>query len=126
MVGFYFLSQSILCKSGKFSINGDRALLIPKTNLINIDYIRFIAQPYFRVLAKTKGRVIEGKKNEYTKLQPQMLENLQIPIPIDNNGDFDLQIQQAIAKKYTTIEQMKLKAIDALKRIIESTIKITE
>lgn len=27
-----------------------------------------------------------------------MLENLQIPIPIDNNGDFDLQIQQAIAK----------------------------
>lgn len=78
------------------------------------------------MLAKTKGRVIEGKKNEYTKLQPQMLENLQIPIPIDNNGDFDLQIQQAIAKKYTTIEQMKLKAIDALKRIIESTIKITE
>ena len=116
----------IFILSGKFSINGDRALLIPKTNLINIDYIRFIAQPYFRVLAKTKGRVIEGKKNEFTKLQPQMLENLQIPIPIDNNGDFDLQIQQAIAKKYTTIEQMKLKAIDALKRIIESTIKITE
>lgn len=114
----------IFILSGKFSINGDRGLLLPLNDNINLEYIRYIAQPLFRLLAQTKGRVIEGKKNEYTKLQPYMLEEIQIPIPVTKTGQYDLDAQSAIVSRYNKIQNIKADTIDMLKRIISAQVKI--
>ena len=112
----------IFILSGKFSINGDRALLIPKVDNLSLEYIRYIAQPIFRSLAR--GRIIDGKKNEYTKVYPSMLNGIYIPIPIKEDGSFDLEAQEKIAKKYKLVEDGKKQALDYLKTIKNCIIKV--
>jgi len=48
-----------------------------------------------------------------------------IPIPIKKDGTYDLEEQQRIAKKYQNIESKRSEAIDMLKRIINTQVKIT-
>ena len=112
----------IFILSGKFSINGDRALLIPKVDNLSLEYIRYIAQPIFRSLAR--GRIVDGTKNEYTKVYPSMLEGIYIPIPIKEDGSFDLEAQKKIAKKYKLVEDGKKQALDYLKTIKNCIIKV--
>ena len=82
---------------GKFSINGDRALLKPKSELIDLDFCRFVLEPKFR--REAVGRRVDGKKNEYTKLSPEKCLGISFNIPIDINGEIDLVQQQRLAKK---------------------------
>jgi type I restriction enzyme M protein len=100
---------------GKFSINGDRGLLIPKTNKIDIDYIKFVLEPILRGLAK--GRKGDNGGDEFTKVYPTMVESVVIPIPIHLNGEPNLDEQQAIAEKYIKIEKIKSLLAIELKKI---------
>ena len=99
----------------QFSINGDRGLLIPKSNRIDIDYIKFILEPILRALAK--GRKGDRGGDEFTKVYPSMVENVTVSIPILSNGDFDLEAQQTIAEKYKRIEEIKILLSSELKKI---------
>lgn len=94
----------------QFSINGDRGLLFPKVKTINIDYVKFILEPILRSLAK--GRKGDMGGDEFTKVYPSMVENVRIPIPVEQDGSFSIQIQQDIADKYLKIEEIK----DAIRR----------
>ncbi len=98
---------TIMIIDGKFSINGDRGILVPAGNRVDIDfdYIKYVLEPVLRDLAK--GRKDIDGKDEFTKLYPSMLNDVKIPIPIEDDGSPDLSAQQEIAKTYLLIDQIK-------------------
>ncbi len=89
----------------KFSANGDRGILIPKYDDLDLDYIKFILEPTLRKLAK--GRKGDNGEDEFTKVYPSMVEKVIIRIPVLENGNLDLKTQKEISKKYLIIEQIK-------------------
>jgi len=104
----------------RFSINGDRGLMVPKTDKIDIDYIKFILEPELRALAK--GRKGDKGGDEFTKVYPSMVGSVTISVPILPNGDFDIEAQQYIAEKYNKIEEIKALLLSELKRIRDFSI----
>jgi type I restriction enzyme M protein len=107
---------------GKFSANGDRGVLIPKTDKLDLDYLKFTIEPILREL--TKGRKGDKGKDEFTKVYPSMVEDVTINIPILSNGKLDLKTQQEIAQKYQKIEEIKLSITDELEKIENLTIRL--
>lgn len=104
----------------KFSINGDRGLLLPLTENLDILYLKYILQPIFRRLAK--GRKGDRGTDEFTKLYPSMIADVQIPFPVDVNGNISLTDQQKIANSYAIIEQYKREILEKLNTILEQKI----
>ncbi len=91
---------------GKFSMNGDRGILLPKEGVdIDLEYLRYALQPVLRGLAK--GRKGDRGKNEFTKVPVAMLKKVSISIPVDGAGDYDVEAQKAQLKKYKTIETLE-------------------
>lgn len=101
--------------SDKFSINADRGLLVPRFKTIDISYMKWVLEPQLRELAK--GRLGDRGKNEFTKVYPSMVESISIPIPVDGDGEYDLQKQNEVALLYTTVEQFKSKLSGDLERL---------
>lgn len=90
---------------GKFSINADRVVFVPKIENINLDYVKNILEPILR--NKNKGRKGLKGKNEFTKLTPKMIEEQLIPIPYNRYGEVFEEKQKAISDKYKTIDMIK-------------------
>lgn len=106
---------------GRFSINGDRGVLIPKIPEIDILYLRYILEPIFRKLAK--GRKGDHGEDEFTKLYPSMIENINVPLPVDENGEISVKLQKEIASAYLAVEQYKQEILDKLDAILNQQIK---
>jgi Type I restriction modification DNA specificity domain. len=108
----------------KFSINGDKGLLLPKNDREDLDlyYLKYILEPVFREMAK--GRKGDNGVDEFTKLYPSMLEEIMVPVPIDENGEISLILQIEIAKKYKMIFETTNDVIANIRRVIEQKIKI--
>jgi hypothetical protein len=120
------LAGYLMYHDGKFSITNHRGILIPNCNLDNIDlqYIKIILEPIFR--KNIKGRLgLEGK-NEYTTLSKDMIKNIQetIPIPVDDNGLYDLEKQKEIAQKLENINLIKKKILQELEILINIEVVI--
>ena len=115
---------TILVLDGKFSINGDRGVLIPKDDRtdIDLDYMKFTLEPLFRDLAK--GRKGDNGEDEFTKIYPSMLKDIMVPIPVDEYGSIDLYAQKEIAAKYLAIEQSKDEVISKLDALIQQKIEL--
>ncbi len=101
--------------TGRFSINGDRGLLIPKTGNIDIQYLRYILEPAFRLLAK--GRKGDNGEDEFTKLSSSMIKDVPVPLPINADGSICLEEQHNIASRYDFIEKMKAEIVEKKDRI---------
>lgn len=99
----------------KFSANGDRGILIPKYNELDLDYVKFALEPILRKLAK--GRKGDNGEDEFTKVYPSMVESVVIKIPVFKNGIYDIEKQKEIAKKYLMIEQIKVSIEEELTKI---------
>jgi type I restriction-modification system DNA methylase subunit len=111
----YGNSGHILKRTGKFNIGRNNCGLRAKSKLIDLDYIRFIAQPIF----------IENVKGEKQKSLPQtIVKDIKVPIPITAKGKFDLESQKEIAEKYQKIENIKQAIDDELCKIKNSTIEL--
>lgn len=108
----------------KFSINGDRGLLLPKDDRKDLDlyYLKYILQPMFREMAK--GRKGDNGVDEFTKLYPSMLEEIMVPIPVDENGEISLMLQREIAQKYKMIFETTNDVIGNIRRVIEQRISL--
>lgn len=112
-----------------FSVNGDRCVLtINKLYKDKIDllYLKYYLEPIFR--SNKKGRIGDNGKNEFTKLNSTMIKklNIKIPIPIKENGEFDLEKQKEIANKYKQIEEIKKGLIEKIQDILDIKIKPSE
>lgn len=108
--------------SDKFSINADRGLLKPKKGNINIKYIKHKLEPVLRKIAK--GRKGERGDDEFTKVYPSMIECIKIPIPINEQGEFDILAQKEMVKKVVFIEEIKKKVEDDKKRINDLNVSV--
>lgn len=115
---------TMLILDEKFSINGDRGILIPKDSRedLDFDYIKFVLEPIFRDIAK--GRKGDNGEDEFTKLYPSMISEIMIPVPIDTNGNIDLSAQKQIALKYLTVQQCKQEAVEKFNTLINLKICI--
>jgi len=109
--------------NGKFSINGDRGILIPKEKDINIKYIQFVLQPILRDLAK--GRKGEKGKNEFTKVSLSAIKEVEIPLPVKKDGTIDADRQAEISRKYEKIEDVRRKLIEDYEKIKDMKIDIS-
>ena len=115
---------TILVIEGKFSINGDRGILVPKDGRTDLDfeYMKYVIQPVFR--ERAKGRKGDNGEDEFTKLYPSMLNDVMIPVPVDRERNVDLQAQQDIAKRYFSAEQCKRDVIEKLDALIAQRIDL--
>jgi len=93
--------------NGKFSFNADRGLLKPLKDKVNITYVKNIIEPILRDLAK--GRKGEKGQDEFTKVYPSMIEDVEIKMPIDGNGELDIDSQNSIVEKILFTEEIKSK-----------------
>jgi restriction endonuclease S subunit len=94
----YGNSGHILKREGKFNIGRNNCGLRPLSNLIDLDYFRFVAEPIF----------IENVKGEKQKSLPQtFVKEIEIPVPVKESGGFDLLTQQRIAEKHRKVENIK-------------------
>lgn len=109
--------------SGSFSYTNIVGIMIPNKkvdfSMISLDYIKCYLEPIFR--SNRKGRMGINGKNEYTKLNSTMIKklNIQIPIPIKDNGEFDLGKQEEMAQKYDTISSIKTDIYKQVKELIQ-------
>jgi type I restriction enzyme S subunit len=108
---------------GKFSATGHKGILTLKSNNIDIDYVKFILEPILRDLAK--GRKGDKGSSEYTNVASSVVENAIIRIPTLHNGDFDLEAQQEIARKYKKIEEIKVTLQNEFTKIQNISINIS-
>jgi len=106
----------------KFSINGDRGILLPKREDIDIQYLKYILQPIFRQLAK--GRKGDKGADEFTKLYPSMIESVKVPLPIKDDGSIDLTTQQEIAKTYVAIDKYRSEIIGKIRGLKEQQVLV--
>lgn len=98
----------VFYRKGKFSLSEKVRPLIIKEDyrdFLNPEFLKFVIEPIFR--NNRKGRLGENEKNEYTKLYINMIEDIEIKIPINKDGVFDLEKQNQIVSKYKAIEEMK-------------------
>lgn len=110
-----------------FSVTCHRGVLEPKEGVdfsnIDLKYIKFVLEPIFR--KRKKGREGDLGKNEYTSLKPIAIKKMEdtIPIPIKEDGSYDLEKQKELANKYEQIENIKTELknkIDELTNIVVS------
>lgn len=115
---------TILILDGKFSINGDRGILVPKNGRqdLDFDYMKFTLEPIFRELAK--GRKGDNGEDEFTKLYPSMLREVMVPIPVDGKGNISLSLQKEIAQKFTSAQSSQKEIIEKLDALISQKITI--
>ncbi len=105
---------TILILDGRFSINGDRGILLPKDDRtdLDFDYMKFILEPIFREMAK--GRRGDNGEDEFTKLYPSMLEDVMIPVPVDQDKHISLEAQKSIAKNILRFSNARKKPLKNL------------
>ena len=115
---------TILILNGKFSINGDRGILVPKNGRqdLDFDYMKFTLEPIFRELAK--GRKGDNGEDEFTKLYPSMLSDIMVPIPVDCKGNISLLLQKEIAQKFISVQNSQKEIIEKLDALISKKISM--
>lgn len=103
------LAGYIMYHNEKFSLTCHRGILLPTDKCVDIDlrYIKYVLEPIFR--RRKKGREGDLGKNEYTSLKPIAIKRMKdtIPIPVKENGIYDIQKQRELADKYEQIENVK-------------------
>ncbi len=104
--------------SGKFSVNYDRGILIPTNPDINVKYVKYVLEPKLRKLAV--GRRDASGSDEFTKLYLSTIQEQEIIVPISNNGDISVELQNELITEFDFIDDLKNELsniIDELKEI---------
>lgn len=83
---------------GKYSVGGHRAILFPKNENIVIDYFKWTLQKLF---------FDNVKKGDVPSISWSRIKDLVILVPIDSKGNYDIEKQKEIVKKYEIVEEKK-------------------
>lgn len=114
------IAGKITVLDGKFTINEDRFLLIPRVDNIDYDFIKYTVEPILR--SKKKGRAGHSGENEFTKLSFTILDGVKIHIPIKSDGSYDLEAQKEISRKYSKLYDIKKNIENRLDKIVSTNI----
>ncbi len=112
---------TVFYRNGKFSITTHCGILRVKPKYkdkVNFEYLNFILN---QTLPNYK--LGEGSNK---RLGTERMKEVQIEIPIDENGEFDLEKQKEIAEKFKKIEEIKTKLKDNYEKMINSKVRIIE
>ena len=100
----------IFYRKGRFSLSEKVKPLPIKLEYIDSIhplYLKYILQPLF--LSNVRGR----------KITKQIIKDLQIPIPVNKNGSFDLNAQKVIASRYGKIIEIKQGLCKQIDKVLE-------
>ena len=100
---------------GKHNVGGHRAILIPKVENLVLEYFKYILQPIF---------FLHKKKGDVPSLSWRNIKGLLIEVPIDDNGNYDIKLQNLIISKYKSIEIKKKELEDRQNYINRIDVKI--
>lgn len=83
---------------GKFNVGGHRTILLPRSDNLYLEFFVYTLQDllYSRV-----------KKGDVPSLTWKEIESCKVNVPVDENGNFCLDTQKEIVKKYENIERKK-------------------
>jgi len=112
---------TVFYRNGKFSITTHCGILRVKPQYrdkVDFEYLNFILN---QTLPNYK--LGEGSNK---RLGTERMKEVQIEIPIDENGDFDVTKQREIAGKHKKIEEIKAKLKDNYEKMINSKVQIIE
>lgn len=92
---------------GCFSATRDRGVLLPKAEVQvpNLAYIRLAAEA--QLVAAAVGRIVDGRRNNYTKLYPEDAGKVTFPVPVAKDGSIDYDAMNAIGNKLRNIESAR-------------------
>ncbi len=105
----------VFYRTGRFSLSEKvRPLIIFDKYKDKLDpiYLKYVLHPLF--LSKVRGR----------KINKTIIHDLQIPIPIKENGEFDLKAQKEISEKYKKLEAIKEQVINEIDKVLNITVEI--
>lgn len=108
--------------NGKFSLTNIVGIMLFNKGIdkssIDLRYIKNYLEPIFR--SNIKGRMGANGKHEYTKLNSTMIKDLDIviPIPVKEDGTYDLEIQRELSDKIELVEKQKKMLIQKLEYLI--------
>ncbi len=108
---------------GKFSVNYDRGILIPINPKINVEYVKFVLEPILRNIAI--GRRDTAGKDEFTKLYLSIIEEQEIPVPMDGT-EISETLQIEIINEYKFIMDLKHEINETVENLKNLKIKIYE
>lgn len=109
---------------GFFSATRDRGILLPKEGVQTPDltYVRLAAEP--QLMAAAVGRIVDGRRNNYTKLYPDDAGKVTFPVPVSGDGALDYTAMATIGEKLRRIEAARTAvaaASDQLERAVIAT-----
>lgn len=98
---------------GPFSATRDRGILLSKEGVSTPDltYVRLAAEP--QLMAAAVGRIVDGRRNNYTKLYPDDAGKVTFPVPVAANGTYDYAAMTAIGEKLRRIEAARATVVAA-------------
>ena len=105
----------VFYRTGRFSLSEKvRPLIIFDEYKDKLDpvYLKYVLHPLF--LSKVRGR----------KINKTIIQDLQIPIPVKENGEFDIDAQKSIAEKYKKLELIKEQIINEIDKVLNITVEI--
>ncbi len=106
----------------KFSINYDRGILIPKNDLVDVEYIKVVLEPILRKVAV--GRRSHDGRDEFTKLYLSTMREQLVPIPVGEDGIPLLDAQSEIVEQATFISDLKLQLKGIEDELFEISIRV--
>ncbi|HEC88579.1 MAG TPA: N-6 DNA methylase [Thermoplasmata archaeon] len=98
-----------------FTANNHCGILIPKTQDLDLEYVKVVLQPIFY----QKTKCYNNKK-----LGTNQITDIEIPIPIKDDGSYDIDKQREIAEKYRKLEEIKNNLIKRLEELKEIEVSI--
>lgn len=111
-------SIGLFYREGRFSLSEKVIPLILKEeykNIIDNDFLKYIILIQIKKMGfKFSNKMGKGK-----------IKEIDLPIPIDKNENFDLEKQKEIARKNLSIISIKNDIIENLKKIIAQEVQIT-
>lgn len=96
-----------------FTINNHCGILLPTAEGLYLPFIQQILQPMFHEKVKGYGQ---------NKLGTNQIEDIVLKIPVKSSGDFDLEVQKEIAKKYEIIDGLRASAIRELSSLVKCSV----
>ncbi len=110
---------------GFFSATRDRGILLPKegVQIPDLTYVRLAVEP--QLIAAAVGRIVDGRRNNYTKLYPDDAAKVTFPIPVLANGSPDYAAMAIIGEKLRRVEAARAAVVTASDQLERAAIATT-